>query len=149
LLGRTRDDFHRAAGLDAALREVLEDKGGPRSTVRLAELFDRLLRYRNREIGHGAAGRQPAAFYERLGWAMLGGVAEVLSRLDVLAGRSLVHIPEVRRQGSGAWLVERYELIGESAHRLESWELPESEQVHRLIPERIYLLPRADAMGQA
>ena len=55
VLGRTRDDLPRAAGLDAAL---LGAEGGPaaaRSTVRLTELFERMVSYRNREIGHGAA----------------------------------------------------------------------------------------------
>src|SRR5205085_9195248 len=47
LLGRTRDDLPRAAGLDAVLQEMLEGKGGARTTVRLSELFDRLVRYRN------------------------------------------------------------------------------------------------------
>src|SRR5436190_12368389 len=52
LLGRNRDDLPRAAGLDAVLLQVLEGReaGGSRSTVRLTELFDRLVRYRNREF---------------------------------------------------------------------------------------------------
>src|SRR4051794_36848938 len=64
MLGRGRDDLPRAAGLDAALREALDGAGGSRVTVRLAELFERLVRYRNREIGHGAAGQRPAEFYD-------------------------------------------------------------------------------------
>jgi hypothetical protein len=59
LLGRSRDHLPRVAGLDAALLEVVEGKTGARATVRLSELFDRLLRYRNGEIGHGAIGRRP------------------------------------------------------------------------------------------
>src|SRR5207249_2127840 len=43
VLGRNRDDLPRAAGLDAALREALEGKSGARTTVRLTELFDRLV----------------------------------------------------------------------------------------------------------
>src|SRR5947209_3777257 len=53
LLGRTRDDFPRAAGLDAALREALGSKGEARATVRFTELFDRLVQYRNKVVGHG------------------------------------------------------------------------------------------------
>jgi hypothetical protein len=34
LLGRTRSDLPRAAGLDAALRDVLEGRGGARNTVK-------------------------------------------------------------------------------------------------------------------
>src|SRR5262249_7664877 len=51
VLGRGRDDLPRAAGLDAALREALEGKTGARARVYLAELFDLLVRYRNKEIG--------------------------------------------------------------------------------------------------
>src|SRR5262249_47344460 len=68
-LGKTRDDLPRAAGLDAALREALDAQSGARSAVRLTELFDRLVRYRNREIGHGATGRKSGDFYERMGAA--------------------------------------------------------------------------------
>jgi serine/threonine protein kinase len=139
LLGKARDDLPRAAGLDAALREVLEGKGGARATVRLGELFDRLVQYRNVEVGHGAAGQRPADFYDRMAPALLAGAAEVLARLDVLAGRRLLHIADVRRLASGQWLVERYELASEVARRLESLELPESETVRLPRPGRLYL----------
>jgi hypothetical protein len=89
LLGRARDDLPRAAGLDAALLAALDDKGGSRSSVRLTELFDRLVRYRNPEFGHGAVGQRAAEHYEELGRALLAGVPQVLGRLDVLAGRRL------------------------------------------------------------
>src|SRR5436305_14055332 len=112
VLGRARDDLPRAAGLDAALLEELDGKTGARVTVRLSELFDRLVRYRNREIGHGATGQRPAAFYDRLGRALRLGVPELLGRLDVLAGRRLIAVTDVRAQASGAWLVERYDMIG-------------------------------------
>src|ERR1041384_694886 len=49
VLGKSRDALPRAAGLDALLRETLEGQGGARSTVRVSELFDRLVRYRDRE----------------------------------------------------------------------------------------------------
>ena len=101
VLGRGRDDLPRATGLDAALREELDGAGGARATVRLSELFDRLVRYRNREIGHGALGQRAPGFYDRVGRALLLGVAEVLGRLDVLAGRRLIAVTDVRRQPSG------------------------------------------------
>ena len=50
-----------ARRLDAVLLDVLEGRPGARTTVRLSELFDRLVTYRNREFGHGAAGQKPAA----------------------------------------------------------------------------------------
>jgi WD40 repeat protein/serine/threonine protein kinase len=138
VLGRARDDLPRAAGLDASLLEALEGKSGARSTVRLTELFDRLVQYRNREIGHGAAGQRPADFYERTSRVLLAAAGEVLGRLDVLAGRRLVHVAEVRRQSAGGWLVERYGLTGESAKRLESLELPEGSP-HLPRPDRVYV----------
>lgn len=69
VLGRTRTDLPRAAGLDAVLCTVLEGKSGARVQVRLMELFERVVRYRNRELGHGAAGQQSGEHYERLGRA--------------------------------------------------------------------------------
>jgi WD40 repeat protein/serine/threonine protein kinase/tetratricopeptide (TPR) repeat protein len=140
VLGRARDDLPRAAGLDAALREALDAAPGARVTVRLAELFDRLVRYRNREIGHGAAGQRPAEFYDRMGRALRLGVPELLGRLDVLAGRRLVAVTDIRPQTSGAWLVERHELVGEMPRRLGSQELPESEATRLPKLGRLYLV---------
>ncbi|HEV3120833.1 MAG TPA: serine/threonine-protein kinase, partial [Isosphaeraceae bacterium] len=144
LLGHARDDLPRAAGLDAALRQELEGVSGARSTVRPSELFDRLVAYRNREIGHGAFGERPSAFYDRMGWALLGGVSDLLSRLDVLAGWRLVAVTEVRRLSSGAWLVDWYELVGESARKLEPLEVPEAEAGLLPRPDRVYLLKRPE-----
>jgi len=101
LFARARDDLPRAAVLDAALVEVLQGKSAARSTVRLADLFEHLVSYRNREFGHGAAGARPAGHYERLGRALLLGMADVLGRLDVLAGHRLLYVAEVRRRGDG------------------------------------------------
>jgi Protein kinase domain len=123
LLGKSRDDLPRAAGLHAALRTALDGQPHAQAAVRLTELLDRLVRYRNQEIGHGAAGRRPAEFYERMARALLAGAAEVLGRLDLLAGRRLTYVSDVEQKG-GRWLVQRYELIGESARRQEAWELP-------------------------
>jgi WD40 repeat protein/serine/threonine protein kinase len=139
LLGKARDDLPRAAGLDALLREALEGKGGARATVRLGELFDRLVRLRNEEMGHGAAGQRPADFYGRAGPALLAGLGEVLARLEVLADRRLVHVADVRRLASGNWLVERYELAGEAARRLESLEVAEAEAARLPRPGQLYL----------
>src|SRR5262249_2368012 len=147
VLGRARDDMARAAGLDAALVEALEGRGGARSTVRLTELFDRLVRYRNREIGHGAAGLRSVDFYDSMSRVLLAGAAQVLGRVDVLAGRRLVYVGEVRRQASGDWLVERYTLIGESAKRIESLVLPEADTSRLPRPERVYIEVGASAGG--
>ena len=140
VLGRQRDDLPRAAGLDAALLEVLDGTAGGRVTVRLSELFERLVRYRNQEIGHGAAG--PAARpRSTTGWVgpSCSGWSRSSRRLDVLAGRRLVYVADVRRQASGNWLVERYELVGEASARLESLERPEAEASLLPRPGRVYL----------
>jgi hypothetical protein len=103
VLDRARDDLPRAAELDQALCESLGIPAGPRARVRVSELFDRLVRYRNREIGHGTPGLKPGEFYERMGRVLLSSVAELLGRLDVLAGRRLVYVEEVavQRRPSG------------------------------------------------
>jgi WD40 repeat protein/serine/threonine protein kinase len=139
LLGRARDDMPRAAGLDAALGKALDGRGGARTTVRLTELFDRLVVYRDREIGHGAAGLRADEVYAQMSSALLTGVTQVLSRLDVLAGRRLLYVGGVRRQGSGNWLVERYALSGESPRRVESLELAEAAATSVPRPQRVYL----------
>jgi serine/threonine protein kinase len=139
LLERSRDDLPRAAGLDAVLREVTEKKSGARSTVKLNDLFDRLITYRNLELGHGASGLRVEAFYGRMERALLAGIPEVLSRLDVLAGRRLIYIADVTLRPNGDWCIERFELIGETPRRLEPLELPPSEAGQAFVPGRVYL----------
>jgi WD40 repeat protein/serine/threonine protein kinase len=144
VLGRARDDLPRTAGLYAALTEALEGKSGARTTVRITELFDRLVTYRNREIGHGAAGQKPSEFYQRMGRTLLAGITQILTRVDVLAARRLVYIGDVRRLASGGWLIERYLLVSDAARRLESLELPESEMSRLPRPECVYLEGQRD-----
>ena len=139
LCGKARDDLPRTAGLDAALREALEGKATARGTVELAKLFDRLVQYRNREFGHGAAGQKPAAHYDKLGRALLAGLPALWDRLDVLAGHRLVYVAEVRRRGDGAWIVERHDFSRERERALESLIVP-GDQAGRLpLAERLYL----------
>ncbi len=150
VLGKARDDLPRAAGLDASLDEALDGHGGVRAAVRVSELFDRLVRYRNREVGHGAAGQRSADFYDRMGRALLAGMDELLGRLDVLAGRRLLYVEDLRKQATGHWLVERAELIGENPRRIESLELaPQAEAARRLCPQQLYLEAPGGATGPA
>jgi serine/threonine protein kinase len=139
LLGKPTSDCPRAAGLDALLREVLENKAGARTTVKFMELFTRLVSLRNAELGHGAAGQRPAPYYERTAPALLAGVAEALQHLDVLAGRCLVHVADVRKLASGEWLVERLNLSGGEVHRLESLTVAEADTARLPRPGRLYL----------
>jgi WD40 repeat protein/serine/threonine protein kinase len=145
LLGPTRGDLPRAAGLDAALRAELEGKGGARTTVRLADLFDRLLEYRGKRLGHGAVEGLTAETHRRQGAALLSGAAEFLDRVDVLAGRRLVYVGEVSQSG-GVWLAERYDLTGEPPRRIASLELPREEVARLPDGERLYLA-EPDATG--
>jgi serine/threonine protein kinase len=147
LLGRARDDLPRAAGLDAALHQELDGVSGARAVVRLSELLDRLVRYRNTFLGHGAPARLTADFHERLGGALLAGAAEVLGRLDVLAGRRLIHVGEVR-QTAGVWLVRRYELIGANGRPIASLELPRTEAAQLPDGDRLYLAGAADDLAE-
>jgi hypothetical protein len=62
-----RDDLPRAAGLDAALREVLEGRRAGQTRIEFTKLIDRLVHYRNRKVGHAAVGLSPEAFYNA--WA--------------------------------------------------------------------------------
>ena len=62
VLGRARTDMPQAAALDIALREALGETAGSPGSVRLSALFDRMVCYRNREVGHGAAGQRPGTF---------------------------------------------------------------------------------------
>jgi serine/threonine protein kinase/tetratricopeptide (TPR) repeat protein len=149
ILDRSRDDMPQLAELDAMLCSVLGTPVGARSRVRLSELFDRMVRYRNRELGHGAVGHRPGEFYNQVGRLLLPGVAELLSRLDVLAGRRLVYIEEVRLQKSGHYLIERYELAGEAARRIPPLERPASESARLPRPEQVFLDSLGDGTGHA
>ncbi|MEQ8788707.1 MAG: protein kinase [Pirellulaceae bacterium] len=148
VLGRTRDDLPRTAGLDAVLRDALGKNAGARATVRISELFDRLVNYRNSEIGHGAAGKKTSEFYQRLGAALLAGVPELLSKLDVLAGRRLIYVADVQRNPAGNWTIEPYELTGESSRRMKPLEISSAEPLDLPSPQRVYLQARHDSPAQ-
>ena len=145
IFGRAKDDLPHIAELDALLKETLGQSTGSGRRLHLNDLLDRLVRYRNRELGHGAVGRRPDEFHARMGQALLTGVSELLARLDVLAGRRLVFIEEVRLQKSGHYLIEWYKLTGESAKRIESLEQLASQAASLPKPEQVYL----DGWGQS
>ncbi len=146
LLGRARDDFPRAAGLDAALREVLEIGSGSRTTVRLSELFERMIQHRNKAQAHAAPEMRNETYHRRLATSLLLGLGEVFDRMDVLAGAKLLYISEVRQSADG-WQVQQFDLVGEHSRRLAPWETPR-EAANRLPDaEQVYLqsLSAADA----
>jgi serine/threonine protein kinase len=139
LLSRRRDDLPRTAGLDALLRPSADGWTPARTVVCLAEVFDRLVQYRNKEIGHGATGQRPGTYYDRMGRALLAATVELLGRLDVRAGRRLVYVAEVREVG-GCWKIERFELAGEAPRRLEPLEWARDRAPVLPSGERVYLL---------
>jgi WD40 repeat protein/serine/threonine protein kinase len=140
LLGRSRDDLPRCAGLDSALREALEGSSTARSTVRISELLDRLIQYRNREVGHGAAGGRRDDFYEKMARALHLGGADLLGRFDLLCGRRMIFISDVYREPAGSWALENFDLIGESARRLEPIRIPAGAGDNLPNPGHIYLV---------
>jgi hypothetical protein len=77
LLGQRRDDLPFAAGLIAALTEVLDGKirlrGDTRPRIHLAELFDQLVRYRNSEVGHGTVRQRATEFLRADGTSVAPG----------------------------------------------------------------------------
>jgi serine/threonine protein kinase/tetratricopeptide (TPR) repeat protein len=139
ILGRERNDLPKVTALRAALLKVDGEAIGARSKVRLSELFDRLVKYRNDHPGHGALGMGDPDEYRRIGRALLAGAGELLARVDFLAGRRMIFIEDVRRRADGGWLIERFELIGEAPRRIESIALAECHTSRLPHPARIYL----------
>jgi hypothetical protein len=134
----------RALELDQQLRQQLAPDSAGRGSTNLAELFERLVSYRNRVIGHGAICNHPPAHYERVGAALLGGLTEILGSLRPAAGRCIVHIAEVRKRPDG-WEVVSFALTGEVPHILSPWCRPKQEG--GVMPDvgRLYLTPESEA----
>src|SRR5262249_3739687 len=86
--------------------------------------------------------------YERMGDLLLRGVSELLCRLDVLAGRRLFYVSEVRLGPSGAWIVGLYELLGENVRRVDAGAV--AAAAHDLpVPARVYVRRPAPPGGAA
>ena len=82
LLGRTRDDLPRAAGLDAVVLETLgKSKKGGQAAVRLQDLFDHLVTYRNKVLAHAAPGQLADELNQKMARALLAGLAQILGRI--------------------------------------------------------------------
>jgi tetratricopeptide (TPR) repeat protein len=131
----------RAEGLVAALLDQQPgiDKKSIRKLPLGHRLFSLMVPYRNRAIGHAAAGMGSQDDYQRMGKAILLGISEFLGRLDVLAGRRLVHVSEVEREPSGLWLVRRLALVGEAAKGLEPVRMRSPQPDSLPHPQRLYL----------
>ena len=69
-------------------------------------------------------------------------MSEILERVDVLAGRRLIYVGDIRKLTSGKWLVERFELTGESPRRLESLELSDNSCLRAASAVGLFTGPR-------
>ena len=135
LLGPACRELPYASGLYAHLLDV-QDKGGrPQLAVPLKRLFDELLKHRT-NLAHGTFLHRPSRYHEELGAALLGGVPELLGKLDVLGGGKLIAVDAVRRGSSGRWLVESTGLTGETPGRLDPRQYHDAPDV---CPGRVYL----------
>ncbi len=142
LLGRARDNLWDVIKLNVALQKVLtkKDDVGSQQTVRLRDLFDRMIQYRNNEW-HGFLGGRDAEFYEDMSAVMLAGVWELWQTIDVLAGRQLIFIEDVRRLPSGSHRIIQWDLRGEQAEVLPPLDIVTSSTDSLPYPGRLYLVP--------
>lgn len=142
-----RHDLPLAAGLDGLLKEVLSGTRAAQSTVRVPNLFDRLVQYRNQQMGHGAAAQKSSDYHDRVGRALLSGLREILRELDVTAGRQIIYIDEVQRLSSGAWSVDGVLLNGAIAERLPTREIPDGDARNLPRPKKVYAAPPSGQSG--
>ena len=144
LLDQTHEDCPRAAGLDEAMRRELGRKRRSGLSIRFSRLFDHLIEYRNKVLYHAAPGGLPPELHEEMSSALLAGMSEVFSKLDVLAGNRLMYVSEVRPR-KGKWVVSRFELSGENPRRQPVLELSRSGETMVLDEERVYLFDEEGA----
>ncbi len=139
VVDRSIADLLDAAELDSRLAGVVGSPQGPRQSVRLTRLFDRMVQYRNEAIGHAAAGLRSEDHYESIGKSLLAGVGQILARYDFLAGWRLVYVDSVQRTTSGGWEIHRLELRGEQPLPLDPIRLGETEVERLPRPDRVYV----------
>jgi serine/threonine protein kinase/tetratricopeptide (TPR) repeat protein len=126
IYGRPRNDLPRCAGLMAASDFALGKGGGPKANVQVGDLLDKLVEYRNKTSGHGAPAARTSEMLRGLADALMMAAGELFVRVDVLAGRRLMYVAEVRPI-RGSWLIERVELVGVAPWRVASLEVSRSE----------------------
>ena len=137
------------AALQVALDEHDEGRNDVKTTSPLERLFSGLVAYRNRELGHGVDWRRSAEEYARLGNLLLEAAAEVFARLDVLAGRRLVYLTNLRASADVIPALDRFELTGEVPIRLEPVTLDPEATGYPPRPDRLYLMIPEDALQVA
>ena len=107
----------------AALGDALGDHPhGVGETPRgdfLGRVIEKLVLYGRNQLGHGIDKHGSSDFYSRMGSLLLDAAAELLERVDVLAGRRLLYFAEPPGSMDAISVMERFELIGDSPVRLE------------------------------
>ncbi len=141
--GRIRLGGERLRRLRFRLREQLKrGNADDRGDVRVDDLFDLLLTYRNRFIGHNLAVRRPTELLRTIGDELLLGMAELYRRLDPLVGGRLVYIESLTAAG-GLIEVKGHLLRGTEPLSLLPQTLPRDAAGH-LDGRRVYLAPGTD-----
>jgi serine/threonine protein kinase len=141
----TPADFPAVAVLQAALDELGEGRREPETAVPLELLFSKLVAYRNRELGHGVDWQRSFEVYARVGNLLLQAAAEVFTRLDVLAGRRLLYLTNLRASANVVPVLDQFELIGEVPARMPPLEYDANATGLPPRPDRLYLMNPADA----
>lgn len=104
-----QDDMPLAAGLELALSDDLPtETRATAKTVRIDRLFDRLVQYRNREVAHGAVVNRDRKHHERMARGFMGGMRNVLDRLDIIYSRRLLVVTDVYCRNDGDWIIEKF-----------------------------------------
>jgi serine/threonine protein kinase len=139
LFAGEHEELPAGTTLNRSLRETLDERRQPQlNGFRVRELFERVVRYRELELGPGAGGGRSNEFHERMAATLLAGFTEIVGCLDPLAGRRLLYVAELKQLASGYWQVERSVLTGETPRRLEPLELPGGEDARLPCAERLY-----------
>ena len=112
----------------ADLFQELPATAGGNGEFSVQALFDRLVEYRNKQIGHGALGqqREPDSHYDFMARRLREGLEEVFLLLDPLAGRQLLHVFNVRKGRSGEFQVDYKLLRGDGDVPVKTFVLPKN-----------------------
>lgn len=133
-------DLPRAAELDVLLQETQAERQNPQDGTTIRDLMERIARYGQNQTAREALNPKENDYYEWVVGTLLSGIVELLGRIDLLFTRPILFVADARKQASGAWLIEQYDLRGETPHRLESLLLPPELSSSKVpLPERVYL----------
>ncbi|MFO0868070.1 MAG: serine/threonine-protein kinase [Pirellulales bacterium] len=147
LLGKKRDDLLDCIRLDVALQRALNKGVEPvaRHAVSLLELGDRLVAYRNIQY-HAAIGLREDDFYAEMTVPMLAGISQLWLSVDVLAGRQLIYVAEVRRLPTGNWRIDHWDL-GQVQPESSYTDVAHEQVASLPLANRLYVATREPGPG--